>query len=288
MKCQNCLREIATWHTYCPHCQTRVSPPTYSIITHDPTETLEQNSRRKLLRNTVHFTLFGIALIALAGVIRLNQPSASAPAKEIPGSQPENSAAAKLNPVTPDSVVTLPSPAPAPVGNENIEPKNSQPIALFSAEVVAKAMNKPAPVVTIPRIKNEPPPQKIAVNSSLNEGAPVDEAPPRKLAALIKSPVATDIINPAVTAKKEPEPNLELESSSANLNAKIGLLTIKSYVPARVYIDGTFSGVTPRSIKLLTGDHAITLMANGYHEYSRVVKVNGQQQIGILAAMNKK
>ena len=282
MKCQNCLREIATWHTYCPHCQTRVSPPTYSIITHDLTETPEQNSRRKLLRNTVQFTLFGIALIALAGVIRLNQPRANAPAKDIPGTQPESAAAAKLNTI-PDAVAALPLPASAPGRNENIEPKNSQPIALFSAVVVARAMNKRVPSVAIPRAKNEPPRKIIAVAAPSGEVAPVDEAPPKKLAALIKSPTAQE-----VTAKKEAEPNLEIESGAASLNAKIGLLTIKSYVPARVYIDGTFSGVTPRSIKLLTGDHAITLMANGYQEYSRVVTVKGQQQIGILAAMNKK
>lgn len=65
------------------------------------------------------------------------------------------------------------------------------------------------------------------------------------------------------------------------------MLTIKSYVPARIYINGEFSGVTPRTVKLLAGEHTVTLVADGYQEWARKVKLSGQQQAGILASLKK-
>ena len=84
------------------------------------------------------------------------------------------------------------------------------------------------------------------------------------------------------------ELRLEVDSSAVVLQKNIGLVSINSYVPARIYIDGQFSGVTPRAVKLIAGEHHISLMAEGYREYARKVKVDGHQQIGMVASMTKK
>jgi hypothetical protein len=81
---------------------------------------------------------------------------------------------------------------------------------------------------------------------------------------------------------------LGVEPVEAAFNPVVGLLTIKSYTPARVYIDGQFSGYTPRSVKLMTGEHKVTLLADGYEEWSRKLRLKGSQQIGIMAALVKK
>jgi hypothetical protein len=81
---------------------------------------------------------------------------------------------------------------------------------------------------------------------------------------------------------------LDVEPVGVLFSPNIGLLTIKSYIRARVYIDGQFSGYTPRSVKLSTGEHRLTLLADGYEEWSRNLRLKGNQQIGIMAALVKK
>jgi hypothetical protein len=81
---------------------------------------------------------------------------------------------------------------------------------------------------------------------------------------------------------------LAVEPVGSTLSRNIGLLTVKSYVRARVYIDDQFSGYTPRSIKLNVGEHKLTLLADGYEEWSRNLRLKGSQQIGIMAALLKK
>lgn len=81
---------------------------------------------------------------------------------------------------------------------------------------------------------------------------------------------------------------LEVEPAEAALAPNIGLVSIKSYTRARVYIDGQFSGYTPRSVKLTTGEHSVTLLADGYEEWNRKLRLKGSQQVGIMAALVKK
>lgn len=81
---------------------------------------------------------------------------------------------------------------------------------------------------------------------------------------------------------------LGVEPVEAMLGHDAGLLTIKSYTRARVYIDDQFSGYTPRSVKLITGNHKVALLADGYEEWSRKLRLKSSQQIGIMAALIKK
>ncbi|MCI0666215.1 MAG: PEGA domain-containing protein, partial [Acidobacteria bacterium] len=67
-----------------------------------------------------------------------------------------------------------------------------------------------------------------------------------------------------------------------------GFVSVNSLAPARIYVDGEFSGVTPRTIKLTPGDHQIWLIANGYEDWMRRVRLKSKQQVNIVAWLKKK
>jgi hypothetical protein len=270
-----------------------MKPNSYSTITETP-ETLEQHSRRQLLQRVLQFALLAMALIALAGLVRFSTPKAN----PLP---PENMRAtvnvslASMPSATPQieaplsvAAETAPTaPAIVPPSAPTVEP---QVLRLFSTEdlrltnkgAAAESETRPATFSSVATVTTTPRNVRRAAPE-----VPADEAAPKKLA----TPIAPLVAVPPPTSAPppaEPEPQLEVETTGVLLPPNTGLVTIKSYVPARVYIDGVYSGSTPRSVKLLAGEHTLSLLAEGYHEYSRKVKISGQQQVGILAAMSKK
>lgn len=293
MKCQHCLRAIKRWQPSCPYCRTRMKPNSYSTIT-EAKETLEQNSRRRLLQQVLQFALLAVALIALASLVRFNPPKANplpqenlrtaantapspiptaAPQIEVPIAVPT-----EVSPTTPE---VAPTPAPtveSPVlrlfSDEDLKLANKGESP--TPDTRSRAFSSAATVTATPKNVRRAAPE-----------TPVDEVASKKLA----TPIAPSVSAPPpapVARPVESEPQLEVETTGTLLHPNTGLVTIKSYVPARIYIDGVYSGSTPRSVKLLAGEHTINLLAEGYHEYSRKVKVSGQQQVGILASMSKK
>jgi PEGA domain len=283
MKCQNCSREIKLWQSACPYCQSRTQPNSYSTITEAP-EVLEQKSRRRLLQQVLQFSLVAVTFIALASLIRFNPPKANT----LP---PESLRASASNSPTPTPTPELVAPAERPSETPIVAPIEVAPapaiepqtISLFSAEDLRMAKTRPAPAAFArPTVTRTSTPTK-----SSPAAVTTDEAAPKKIATPIASSVAVPASS-STTITAETNAQLEVESAGVLLHPNTGLVTIKSYVPARVYIDGVYSGSTPRSVKLLAGDHTISLLANGYHDYSRKVKVSGQQQLGILASMSKK
>lgn len=288
MKCQHCAREIKLWQSACPYCQNRTQPNSYSTIVEAP-ESPEQSSRRRLLQQVLQFSLVAVTFIALASLVRLNPPKAN----PLP---PESlRAAANLSPspvptpellirneapnVVPTEVTPVPKSAPVPV-------TESQPISLFSAEDLRLA-SRSASVARLTTSVAATPKKSPRASAPIAPDASADEVAPKKMATPIAPSVSAPPNSPSATTA-ETSPKLEVEAAGVLLHPNTGLVTIKSYVPARVYIDGVYSGSTPRSVKLLAGDHTISLLAEGYHDYSRKVKVSGQQQLGILASMNKK
>ncbi len=264
-----------------------MKPNSYSTIT-EAQETLEQNSRRRLLQQVLQFALLAIALIALASLVRFNPPKAqdNLRAATSVASTPAPTTASQLDVPTAapaEMAQAALAPAPAPT----VEP---QTLSLFSAEDLRSA-NKDATPVAAARPAVFPLGVTVTATPKNHRRAvattPADEAAPKKLATPIAPSAAVPPPAPVAPAV-EAEPQLEVETTGVLLPPNTGLVTIKSYVPARVYIDGVYSGSTPRSVKLLAGEHTISLLANGYHEYSRKVKVSGQQQVGILASMSKK
>jgi hypothetical protein len=81
---------------------------------------------------------------------------------------------------------------------------------------------------------------------------------------------------------------LGVEQIDAKSAGETGFVSVNSYTPARIYVDGQFSGVTPRTIRLTAGDHQIRLIADGYEDWTRRVRLKARQQVGIMASMKKK
>jgi len=285
MKCLQCLREIKVGQFSCPYCRQRVQSGSYSIIT-EASDAPEQRSRRRLLQQVLQFSLVAITFIALASLVRFEPPKAN----PLPPESLRTTAISAPTPAPSAEVLrsALRAESPAPVlASQSAPVVEPQPLSLLSAEDL-RLTRKGASATTVLRVPDSFA-NAAADNPKRSRMAAVsaDEVPPKKIA----TPIATSVPivpKPAVTPLTEADPKLEVESAGVLLHPNTGLVTIKSYVPARVYIDGVYSGSTPRSVKLLAGEHTISLLADGYHDYSRKVKVSGQQQVGILASMSKK
>jgi hypothetical protein len=282
MKCQHCLRDVKPWQSHCSHCRSRLPKNAYSTIG-ETAETLEQHSRRRLLRQILQFALLAVLLLALATVLRFGPPKASplpnaAQASSLPSPAPTPEQLAQQEPTS-----ALPVSSPTPASSAQLEPVavgSEAPLQATSTPVAL--LRKEAALTTRPRLAA---PSEAAAPAT---PATDDVAPKKVTTPPLVTTSAAPPSAPATTAVEAAEPRLEVESSGVTLNANTGLVTIKSYVPARIYIDGVYSGTTPRSVKLLAGEHVITLLAQGHQDYTRKVKVSGQQQMGILASMSKK
>ncbi|MFN7928025.1 MAG: PEGA domain-containing protein [Blastocatellia bacterium] len=278
MKCHHCSREVKLWQTFCPACGNRLQGKSFSTIAEAPI-VMEPQSRRQLLRKTLQFTLLALAVIVLASVIRLGPPRAHPVTKEVakavaPTSQP----AATPEPVaSPPSAEAAPVAAPAPPPEVQLPPINFLTDVLELRSAAKTTSAKLVPVVA--KTKKKQP--EILVS--------IDDVLPRRVSKPVPVPKALmSEVPPPAPLPREADANLDVDTAYTLLQPNVGLVSIKSYVPARVYIDGVYSGVTPRSVKLLAGQHSISLMAGGYQEYTRTVQVSGRQQIGILASLSKK
>jgi hypothetical protein len=116
----------------------------------------------------------------------------------------------------------------------------------------------------------------VEASSEVGKNAPAESLPatPQKVEKL---PPAQD----------QPEAQKPVEQLGAKNSDEAGLV-INSFTPARIYIDGQFSGTTPRTIKLNTGDHQVRLIADGYEEWTRRVRLKNKRQVEISASMKKK
>jgi hypothetical protein len=126
----------------------------------------------------------------------------------------------------------------------------------------------------------------VSIASSPSESGTASEPRPTELDSLAQAPLTTA---PRVTPIRRPEvsPEVEIEQYEAAPTAKSGIVSINCYVPARVYIDGQYSGVTPRTVHLLAGEHQIRLVADGYLEWNNRIQVQSRHQMGVLASMTR-
>jgi hypothetical protein len=106
-----------------------------------------------------------------------------------------------------------------------------------------------------------------------------------------KDTATTPETNPAAKSETDAAsdaPPTGVESMNAMSGDAEGLVAINSDVPARIYINGQFSGTTPRTVKMKVGDLQIRLIADGYDDWTRRIKLKSRQQLGITAAMKKR
>jgi len=105
-------------------------------------------------------------------------------------------------------------------------------------------------------------------------------------------PVASQSATPQKVEKlpptqDQPQSQNPVEQIVAKNGDETGLV-INSHTPAKIYVNGQYSGITPRTIKLDTGDYQIRLMADGYEDWTRRIRLKNKQQVGISASMKKK
>lgn len=90
------------------------------------------------------------------------------------------------------------------------------------------------------------------------------------------------------SSRESPEAALTVDPTEIeSRDGRQGFVTIRSYTSARIYVDGQYSGTTPKTVKLSSGEHQIRLIADGYEDWTRNVRLKSRQQIGIIASMKK-
>ena len=138
----------------------------------------------------------------------------------------------------------------------------------------------------------------LAAGENSSQGVPGEPAEAESVRAMsgrleeLPAPQAIDVANESGSGSRRPLPSLDesgvlIEQTDPPPTDSTGLLTISAYAPARIYIDGQYSGVTPRTVHLLAGDHQVRLVADGYVEWSSRVSVKKHQQMGMLASMTR-
>ena len=286
MKCPNCLNNLNAKFATCPYCRKSLPKlPTASI--HEVFH-FEEPNQPKIWRGALQLFLLISAVIALAAVINFvisDQPEPAASSLETPV---KDSTVAEPKAATEMASITE---AAFPVPKETTQPKvkaatHPLTISILSNAIVtaAQVTNSRTAIVSssVPMMTVK---QPVAISNT-------SELAPHRKPQIVERKTIQREIPPAPEMTKVNSSNselrLEVDSSAVVLQKNIGLISINSYVPARIYIDGQFSGVTPRAVKLVAGDHHISLMADGYREYTRKVKVDGHQQIGMVASMTKK
>ena len=100
-------------------------------------------------------------------------------------------------------------------------------------------------------------------------------------------PTAAQKVEKLPAAQDQPQSPKPVEQVGAK-NSDQTVLIISSITPARVYINGQYSGITPRTIKLNPGDHQVRLIADGYEEWTRRVRLKTNQRMEISASMKMK
>lgn len=85
----------------------------------------------------------------------------------------------------------------------------------------------------------------------------------------------------------EMAPDVEIQQVEAAPTERTGIVSINCQVPARIYINGQYSGTTPRAVHLNAGEYQIRLVSEGYLEWNSKVRVRDRQQMGVLASMTR-
>lgn len=75
--------------------------------------------------------------------------------------------------------------------------------------------------------------------------------------------------------------------SEAATNRNTGSLTLKCGTHAKIYLDGQFSGFTPQTVRLAPGMHKVSVLADGYEEWNRKIRLKAGQQISLKASLKK-
>ncbi len=290
MKCPNCLNNLNAKFAYCPYCRKRIPTPASATIKETESFQFDERSQPGILRGALLVFLLISCVIALA--VAINFGNADQPKTAASDAEKLDESVTKPEPIVESSAVNnevvLPEKPPMPSAppQKMTSATKLQTISILSDSIVASASVSNSRSI----IASSATPINSATKTTVVSDA--SDLPPRQKPQVVGRKTIQKEFPPLPELTKVNSSNselrLEVDASPVVLQKNIGLVSINSYIPARIYIDGQFSGMTPRAVKLVAGEHQISLMAEGYREYSRKVKVDGHQQIGMVASMTRK
>jgi hypothetical protein len=118
--------------------------------------------------------------------------------------------------------------------------------------------------------------------------APIAERNPNAGAPPNQQPEPPTIRNPEIAPADTSSPTANVVADSPIIGPNVGELTVECNVRgARIYIDGSYSGVAPRTLRLRTGLHTILIVSDGYENWERKLLIPGGK-ISVTRAEMKK
>ena len=262
MKCPECQSEVNDWHYYCPSCHALVKE--HKPGQGRPRPGVIERAGSRVLQALLWIGVVGVLVLMARSIdwdkfLHLFRQGGIWQSEErAPAGTRRGAASGNRQKDAPANATATPSPN---------EPASSQ--RKQSAESVHDLKQK------------------------IEELSPPEESPqsqrPKPSPTLAKSG-APSLAPPAEPASPPASPRAELgiDRIEKRQAEESGYIAIDSYISARIYVNGQFSGSTPRTVKLIPGDHQIRLIADGYDDWTRRVRLKSRQQIGIKASMKKK
>ncbi len=267
MQCPRCQTEVSDWHFYCPNCRTLVQG--YGLDEEKPRRGKIERVGARVLNVVAGIFIIGVLVLMgravqwkeLFNAIRGDTGvSADATSPKAERASRTRAPAAQRGDSSPTPAKTAASVRPGKSPAVESVRAMQQKIEELPAVEEQPQAPVPKPPASPAKVENSPP-------ASASESASI----PRSTA----KPVVNDV-------------RLGVEQIDAKTAGETGMVAINSYAPARIYVDGQFSGTTPRTIRLTAGDHQIRLIADGYEDWTRRIRLKSRQQVGIMASMKKK
>ncbi|HMV47190.1 MAG TPA: PEGA domain-containing protein [Blastocatellia bacterium] len=113
------------------------------------------------------------------------------------------------------------------------------------------------------------------------------EKSPNTASPLLAS-MATPMLKPLPPDAPQDLPTATVTGELAPANPNFGELTVEASAGgARIYIDGAYSGVAPRTVRLRTGVHAVLVMANSFTAWEQRLFVPGGKASMVKAELQR-
>jgi len=265
MQCPRCQTEVSEWQFYCPNCSAQVQ--NYTSEVERPQRGKIERVGVRVLKALLAIFIVG-ALVLMARMVQWKQlfdsirGNTDASAEISPGSKSERASRARASAARP--------------ADGSLAPVRTKDAARAEkSQAVESVRALPQKIEELPSADDQPQAPK--------------PKPPAKAAEEPSTAVAESVSTPKSAAEPVRDGvQLGVEQIDAKSSGETGQVTINSYTPARIYVNGQFSGITPRTIRLTAGDHQIRLMADGHEDWTRRVRLKARQQVGIMASMKKK
>ena len=259
MECPGCQQEVLSLSFYCPVCRTQLRRTSGLSLTAQEITKLEPPSpppSRRLPFMLVAVVIVVLTSAALMTFIKVSKQAAATRETVTPSSS-----------VLDESFVNRPATRRARAAQKQETPSAADTPLQAEPAGTAKAVEAVPLVSSVVKTEQREPEIKLTSTPALEASAP------------------KPIVSLAPTVK---EAEIKVEALDTAVDPRVGVMIIKSATRARIYINGQFSGTTPHTIRLSTGEHTVSLSADGYEDWSRKIQLRGRQQISITASLKKK